>query len=249
MAGSFSVERHGEVTVVRVRPIDRLISIDLEETGKLWEVLHDFRVSKGRALLWLSEAGHMSPESMDRLWERARETAATKGYVKSTGRIPEIARVRTNIEKLLSYLVSLRAPVVIAFAGVVDLHLLGLPLACHYRVCSADTTFLNRIVDSGVTPGSALGWFLPRFIGAGRTEEILLGGRSLTANEALDLGLVSAVVSPNKVEAEGLRIAEQMASRPQEAVESLLRATRFWDRELASFIKNVGVGFDRLPER
>lgn len=67
MSDAFLVERQGAITIINLRPVDELIALDLAETGRLWDVLYDFRASPQRALLFVSAPGHFSPASMDRL--------------------------------------------------------------------------------------------------------------------------------------------------------------------------------------
>lgn len=42
-----------------------------------------------------------------------------------------------------------------AVQGELDFDLLGILLACPFRVCAEDTVFVNRVLEVGVSPGSA----------------------------------------------------------------------------------------------
>ena len=85
-------------------------------------------------------------------------------------------------------------PVVAAITG----YALGggceLALACDWRVAAADAKLGQPEVSLGVIPGAGGTQRLPRLIGAARAKDLIFSGRLVTADEALRIGLVDAVV-------------------------------------------------------
>ncbi|HET7024824.1 MAG TPA: enoyl-CoA hydratase-related protein [Gemmatimonadales bacterium] len=81
-----------------------------------------------------------------------------------------------------------------------------LAMACHIRVASNNAKFGQPEVKLGLGPGYGGTVRLPRLVGKGRAIEILVTGRMVDADEALRIGLVTAVVPPEqlKASAEGL---------------------------------------------
>jgi enoyl-CoA hydratase len=59
---------------------------------------------------------------------------------------------------------------------------------------------------------------LPRVIGLGRALDLILSGRSVGAEEALAIGLVTEVVAPGAHLERALELAEQLAAFPQGAL-------------------------------
>jgi enoyl-CoA hydratase len=55
-----------------------------------------------------------------------------------------------------------------------------------------------------------ISYFLPRAVGQSVAAELMMTGRFLEADRAEKLGIVSAVVAPDALEAEGRRMAEDM---------------------------------------
>ena len=55
-----------------------------------------------------------------------------------------------------------------------------------------------------------MSYFLPRMVGSSVAAEYMLTGRFFTPEKALALGLVSAVVAPDALEAEGATLADEM---------------------------------------
>lgn len=81
-----------------------------------------------------------------------------------------------------------------------------LAMACHLRVASENAKFGQPEVKLGIAPGYGGTVRLPRLIGKARALELLLTGEMIDAQEALRIGLVNRVVSPERLlpEAEGL---------------------------------------------
>src|SRR5262249_20647272 len=57
-------------------------------------------------------------------------------------------------------------------------------------------------------------WLLPRIIGTARAMEILLLGGTVTAERALEIGLVNRIVPPSDLEREATALAQQLSDGP-----------------------------------
>jgi enoyl-CoA hydratase/carnithine racemase len=73
-------------------------------------------------------------------------------------------------------------------------------------------------------PGAGGTQRLPRLVGLGRAMAMMLEGRTLSPREALDHGLVQAVVPADQIEEAAIRLGERLARRSPEAIRSLKRA-------------------------
>ena len=90
-----------------------------------------------------------------------------------------------------------------------------LALACDIRVAARAARFAGVGVKLGLTVSTAR---LPRLVGEGAALDLLLTGRTVDADEAQGLGLVSAVA--DDVEAEARRCAGVVASRAPLSVQA-----------------------------
>ena len=72
-------------------------------------------------------------------------------------------------------------------------------LSCHLRIASDNAVFAQPEVKIGLLPGWGGTQRLPRIIGRGLANEIILTGRNVLAKEALDIGLVNKVVSQEEL--------------------------------------------------
>ncbi len=69
-------------------------------------------------------------------------------------------------------------------------------LACHFRIASNNAKFGFPEVKLGLIPGYAGTQRLPQLIGKGKAMELLMTADMITADEALQLGLVNYVTAP-----------------------------------------------------
>lgn len=104
----------------------------------------------------------------------------------------------------------------------------GMDLACmaDVRVAASDAMFMTGYIRLGLAPGGGGAYLLPRVIGESGALELLLTGRRVDADEALRLGLVSTVVSPEKLADVAADLAGQMSRWDRAALRLTKRAVR-----------------------
>ena len=85
-------------------------------------------------------------------------------------------------------------------------------LASDIRIAAAEARFLFPYVRLGLVPEGCTSWFLPRLVGVQRAMDWILRGATVEAGEALDAGLVAAVLPKDGALAEGLRRARAYAA-------------------------------------
>jgi 2-(1,2-epoxy-1,2-dihydrophenyl)acetyl-CoA isomerase len=76
---------------------------------------------------------------------------------------------------------------------------------------------------SGLTPDGSSTFYLARLVGLRRAQELVLTNRVLSAEEALDWGLVNKVVPDDEVLSTSVKLAEELATGPTEAFGSAKR--------------------------
>ena len=117
-----------------------------------------------------------------------------------------------------------KKPVVGAIHGAAIGGGLGLSLVPDFRVVSSDTRFAANFVKLGIHPGFGISLVLPRLIGQQRASLMLLTGRRIKGEEALEYGLADRLVSTASVRGEAIALAAEIAQCAPLAVEST-RAT------------------------
>jgi enoyl-CoA hydratase len=88
-----------------------------------------------------------------------------------------------------------------------------LALACDLRYASSRAKLGQPEVTIGVIPGWGGTQRLARIAGVGVAKDLVLTGRTVEAEEALRLGLVSAVVEPDALLAHVLEVAAGLAAK------------------------------------
>jgi enoyl-CoA hydratase len=91
-------------------------------------------------------------------------------------------------------------------------------MSCDIRWASEKAKFGQPEVGLGVTPGFAGTQRLARICGPSIAKELILSGKTIDAKKALEIGLVTKVISPEKLMEEVKKLAEQIAAQGPVAV-------------------------------
>jgi len=103
-----------------------------------------------------------------------------------------------------------------------------LAMNCDLIVASETATFGQPEVNVGIIPGAGGTQRLPRVVGKYKAMEMILTGKSVSADEAYRIGLVNRVVPPESLMEEAKKIATDIALKPpisiRSAKEAILKA-------------------------
>ena len=112
----------------------------------------------------------------------------------------------------------LAKPVIAAVNGPVAGAGLSLAAACDVRVASTAAAFVPGFVGIGLVPDSGGTWFIHRLLGFARAFEWMSSNRKLSAQEALEWGLVSEVIPADSFDDRVAELAARWAALPTLAV-------------------------------
>src|ERR1043166_1414095 len=115
-------------------------------------------------------------------------------------------------------------PVIAAVNGVAAGGGCELALVCHLRIAASNAQFSLPETKLGVTPAYGGTQRLPREIGEGRAIEMMLTGKTMTAQEALECGLVNSVVPRADLLAAAQSLAHEIAQLAPLAIRACLQA-------------------------
>ena len=99
-------------------------------------------------------------------------------------------------------------------------------LSCHLRIASDNAVFAQPEVKIGLLPGWGGTQRLPRIIGRGLANEIILTGRNVLAKEALDIGLVNKVVPQEELINTCFDIANMIIKNSPNAIAESIKLVR-----------------------
>jgi 2-(1,2-epoxy-1,2-dihydrophenyl)acetyl-CoA isomerase len=105
-------------------------------------------------------------------------------------------------------------PVVAAVNGMAAGAGAGLAFACDFRIAALTAGFLIAFANVGLSLDSGVSWTLPRLIGAARASALSLLAEPVSAEAALEMGLVNAVVEPDRVLPAAQELAARLAAGP-----------------------------------
>lgn len=143
--------------------------------------------------------------------------------------LPDYLREATTwLGSCASALMRLEAPVVAAVHGyAAGGGGFGLVCAADLVVAGESARFLLGATRVGMAPDAGGSVTLARIVGLRNAMEIALTNPTLTAAQALELGLINRVVPDDKVQSEGLALARELADGATRALAATKRL--LWD--------------------
>jgi len=153
----------------------------------------------------------LSPEETENLRKQQDEMLAS-------GMVP-----RDNAGQLTTKIFNMLKPVIAAINGpAIGVGItMTLPMDIRYASEQAKIAFpFNRV---GVFPEGCSSWFLPRIMGFSQAAELIYTGRTITAQEALEFGLVSKVLPPEELLPAAKALAVEIADNTSAVATAMSR--------------------------
>lgn len=137
-----------------------------------------------------------------------------------------LKEVTTYLHAAISRLARLDPPVVAAVNGSAAGAGMSLACACDMVVAAESARFTMAYTRVGLSPDGSSTYFLPRIVGLKRALELTLTNRVLSAQEALDWGIVTQVVPDAELLAQAVALAARLAAGPTKAFGAAKRLLR-----------------------
>lgn len=135
--------------------------------------------------------------------------------------------LRETYNPLITRMRQLAKPTIAAINGVAAGAGMSLALACDIRIAVASATFLQAFVKIGLVPDSGSTWILPRLIGVTRAMDMMLTGRKITAQEALDWGMINQMTEDAQLMEVVGALAAEFAAAPTAAIGYIKRSIQY----------------------
>jgi enoyl-CoA hydratase/carnithine racemase len=196
----------GAVAVVALNRPDRHNAFNDAMDARFFEVLASLRERDDvRCIVWRGEGKSFSSgRDTKELGQRAKGESDLEFI--------EAGHRKTTL------LWEMPVPIVVALKGWALGGSFERALLCDIRIASADTRMSLPEVGHGVIPDSGGTARLFQMAGHGLAADMALTGRVISAQEALQHGIVSRVVEPEKLDDEVLAVAHEIARRSPLAV-------------------------------
>lgn len=115
---------------------------------------------------------------------------------------------------LMKRLKNIDKPTIAVVNGVAAGAGIGIALACDIVLCSDKAKFAMAFGKIGLVPDSGLTWTLVQLVGLSRAKALVLTNATLTAEQALEYGLVWKVFESDRLMEEAVEMATILAYGP-----------------------------------
>jgi enoyl-CoA hydratase/carnithine racemase len=135
---------------------------------------------------------------------------------------------------------ALDKPVIAALNGSAAGYGLDLALGADIRVMAQSAKLAASYAKRGVLPESGGTWYLPRMLGWAKAAELIFTGRTLTAQQSLEIGLVNRVVPDGEVIGVARELALEIAANAPLAIQAAKRMMRMrWNEPFNEHVHHV----------
>jgi 2-(1,2-epoxy-1,2-dihydrophenyl)acetyl-CoA isomerase len=217
-------------TITIARP-DRLNALSGQTVDELRAAVEEAGSSGARCLLLTGEG---------RGFSSGADLATGGGLPDDVG-----ASLEKHFNPLLEAIFALPIPVVAAVNGPCAGAGCSLALAADIVVAGRSAYFLQAFVNIGLIPDAGATWLLPRLAGRARAMEMMMLGERVSAEQALQWGLISRVVEDEALESEAVALATRLAQGPTVAL-GLIRKLA---REAAHVPLSEALAAERVAQR
>lgn len=123
-------------------------------------------------------------------------------------------------------LFNLGKPTICALNGSAAGYGMDTALGCDIRIMAQSAKMAAAFTKRGIVPESGGTWFLPRLIGWSKAAELIFTGRTLTADQCLEMGLISRVVPDAELADAAQALALEIAANAPMAVQASKKMMR-----------------------
>lgn len=207
---TIKLEMRGAVSVITLNRPDSLNALTTEVAQEFLAAVAEARDNGARAII-ITGAGRAFCAGGD--LREMRKIAEQEGKVEAF--FDEPLRLLNECILLIR-----RSPLpfIAAVHGAVSGGGCNLALACDLVVAGESARFNQAFIKIGLVPDCGGSFILPRLVGWKRATELMMTGEVISANRALETGMINSVVPDEELSSQVLAMAEKLAQAPTAAV-------------------------------
>ncbi len=196
------LEKSGSVATITIDRPQVLNAIRFQTMLEIQQALRDIETDESIRVVVLTGAGEKAFISGGDISIMARG----QGYIETLTEVPKGQAICSEIENFPK-------PVIARINGIALGGGTEIALSCDIRI-AAETAILGLPeIKLGIIPGYGGTQRLPRLVGMGKAKELIFTGDPISAQEALNIGLVNQVVAPEQLDAAVEKICQKIAAR------------------------------------
>ncbi|MEJ2634949.1 MAG: enoyl-CoA hydratase-related protein [Calditrichia bacterium] len=202
----------GNTAIVTINRPNKLNALDAETVTELFHVFKKLKSDEQVLAIILTGSG-------EKAFVAGADIEAISHHDDISGRIFALRG-----QKVFRFIEKLEKPVIAAVNGFALGGGCELAMACHIRIASENARFGQPEINLGLIPGYGGTQRLPRLIGKGQALSMLLSGEMITADQALQFGLVKEIVPGTNLMNRAKELAEMFAQKAPIALRYILQA-------------------------
>ena len=205
-----NLERGGGVARIELNRPDALNAWNLQLGLDLREALEAVATDDDVRAVLLTGAGRAFSSGAD----LAESREDTSDSTDESGQFDLSKRLRERYHPIIQAIRDMPKPVVSAVNGPAAGIGCSLALSADLIVAAHSSFFLLAFVNIGLIPDGGSTAFVPARIGLARATEMMMLGERVSAEQALEWGLVNRVVSDETLQSESMALVERLAAGP-----------------------------------
>ncbi len=226
MSSSLLVERTGAVARLTFNRPDRYNAFDDELSFAFIDALKAVNKDPEVRVVVLSGAGKAFCSGQD--LKAVKDAVSDASAPRDLG-----ASVEQRYNPMMRAIYLSDKPFVCRLNGVAAGAGAGVALACDVVIASEAATLLMAFARIGLVPDSGISYILPRLLGTRRSFELMALPESLSADEALRLGMINRVVPATSLDEAVEEVVQRLATAPTKAIGYIKKMLRqSWDHDL-----------------
>lgn len=197
-SGVFESELIEGTILVSLKSQALKILIDQATSSDYFNMLNSVNDEKDiRAYVQINDAESYGLEAVDdlvRILSEGDDQLDKPNWSVSSQKELLAARFKNTVGRILLARATLNKVKIAGLEGMISGEYLGSALYFDMRIATADVTFCFDNLRTGIPASPGLTFLMPRFIGLGRTLDLINSCATIDARDALELGLVSEIV-------------------------------------------------------
>lgn len=153
---------------------------------------------------------------------------------------------RLGIQQLPLAMQRLEIPVLAAINGSAIGAGMDLACMCDLRFAASGALLGETFLNLGIIPGDGGAWFLPRLVGSQRAAELIFTGRTFTAEEAKEIGLILEVFPADQLLSHVREVASKIAAQPPQALRMSKRLLKLGEKMLLPEFLDICASFQAM---
>lgn len=209
---SLLFEIQDKVAVIQLNRPDKLNSFNKIMATELQDALDRCGKDKHIRAVYLTGKGRGFSAGQD-----LAEVTASDG--------PELNEiVKKHYNPIIEKIRTLEKPVICGVNGVAAGAGANIALACDIVFAAHSASFIQAFSKIGLIPDSGGTFFLPRLIGLQRATALMMMGDKVTAEEALEMGMIYKVSINEKLDEDAMKVAKYLGTQPTKGLGLTKRA-------------------------